>query len=70
MSFQHSFLYINPRLEYLLAVRSDRGYSLIRSPCALKSPHIKSFAGGAGGAFSKVSPHRSPPFPSFPQLDG
>lgn len=53
MSFQHSFLYINPRLEYLLAVRSDRGYSLIRSPCALKSPHIKSFAGGAGALFQK-----------------
>ena len=30
MSFQHSFLYISPRLEHLLAVRSDRGYSLIR----------------------------------------
>lgn len=69
MSFQHSFLYINPRLEYLLAVQSDRGYSLIRSPCALKSPHFKSFA-GARGRFFKSVPASFSPVPPFPQLDG
>lgn len=64
MSFQHSFLYISPKLEHLLAVRSDRGYSLIRSPCALKSPHIKGFV-GARGRFFKSVPASFSPVPRF-----